>query len=297
MPNKRYDSKYLQQFTSENQITLSNDYTNTNIKSDTIIKGICKNIECQDPYEKRFSSLVSSGGYCKRCKLESTNLSKIGCKHSFQSQDVREKMRKTNLEKIGVAYPAQSPEILQKMFDKYKERYPNTLPDQPYELQFEVYKKALVNGNVYNDLKREYGPKPLYLDEFKKYKEFGGSVILYPMFHPVTKSLRGEESMLQAKARIYLDYVGISLNPLDQNEEIMSQVKPITICKKLTTYEKNEKSEKIRINNSYFNSNCDRLNTPDKTYKYVINDNGQISIVMKDDPSIVLEIIREGVTD
>ena len=53
----KFTKEYLETFCKEQNIVLTGEY-NCKIDRDTIITGICKNINCNEKYERIFRSLV-----------------------------------------------------------------------------------------------------------------------------------------------------------------------------------------------------------------------------------------------
>jgi hypothetical protein len=112
---KKYDFERLQNYCSENNITLLEDYTNIPLKGNVIIKGKCVYENCNNNFEKKFNYLINSNSFCIECtnnikikKSKKTNLEKYGCEHSSQNLCVKNKIILTNLKKYGCKYSTQS---------------------------------------------------------------------------------------------------------------------------------------------------------------------------------------------
>ena len=69
-----YDYKFLQNYTNENQITLLKDYSNEMIIGKTRIEGYCKEKECTKTFNKPFTQLFKTGGYCDECIKKISNI-------------------------------------------------------------------------------------------------------------------------------------------------------------------------------------------------------------------------------
>ena len=83
-----YDYKFLQNYTNENQIELLKDYSNETIIGKTRIEGYCKENECTKTFDKPFTQLFKTGGYCDECIKK---ISGIKMKTTL-SNKVREKL-------------------------------------------------------------------------------------------------------------------------------------------------------------------------------------------------------------
>jgi hypothetical protein len=64
----RYDDNCLTAYCNENNINLTNTYSN--VKRDTKIEGICITGECGKPFMKSFRQLVKVGGFCIDCSKQ-----------------------------------------------------------------------------------------------------------------------------------------------------------------------------------------------------------------------------------
>jgi hypothetical protein len=64
---QQYNYKYLQEFCTNNEITLSRDYSDDKITRETMIVGNCKTKSCDQQFCKKFKPLTVSGGFCKGC--------------------------------------------------------------------------------------------------------------------------------------------------------------------------------------------------------------------------------------
>ena len=117
----KYTKEYLETFCKEKNIVLTGEY-NCKIDRDTIITGICNNINCNEIYERKFRSLVDNQCYyCKKClniisnqKRQQTCNERYGVSFVTQVQEIQEKTMNTNMKKYNVKRPAQATEIKNK---------------------------------------------------------------------------------------------------------------------------------------------------------------------------------------
>jgi hypothetical protein len=63
----KYDIQRLQNYCSEHNLTLLDDYKDIFLTKNTPIKGKCIYKNCNNSFEKLFINLIGSGGYCKLC--------------------------------------------------------------------------------------------------------------------------------------------------------------------------------------------------------------------------------------
>jgi len=82
----KYDIQRLQNYCSEHNLTLLDDYTNIFLTKNTPIKGKCSTNGCNNNFDKKFSELLKTNGYCRDCTYENAN----------------DKRKKTCLDKYGV---------------------------------------------------------------------------------------------------------------------------------------------------------------------------------------------------
>ena len=149
---KSYKKADLDKYVEENEIELIGEYENVHVH--TTIKGNCKSGECEEIFDKRFTSIINGGGpHCIKCcnikkdiktketsmkrygvnnpgnskeakeKSKKTCLEKYGVEHTTQSKNMKEKSKATCLERYGVENAAQSVEIKKKSKETCKERY------------------------------------------------------------------------------------------------------------------------------------------------------------------------------
>jgi len=122
----RYDYEYLNNFCTENRLTMLKDYSNIYITRESLIDIKCIKENCKDVCSKKFRELVKHNNFgCKKCsviikidKTKNTCINKYGFNTTLKTIDVKNKIKKTMLEKYGVEYAMQSKNI--------KEQYKNT---------------------------------------------------------------------------------------------------------------------------------------------------------------------------
>jgi len=118
-----YNNKTLEKFTLEKQIILTEDYSNINVNSKTIIYGQCTYENCNEFYSKTYQQLYLYSIYCKKCtkinalsKYKQTCIEKYGCENAFQNKVSKQKIKETNLKKYGFECAKKSKQVQ----DKYK---------------------------------------------------------------------------------------------------------------------------------------------------------------------------------
>ena len=121
----KYDINVLNTFCDEHNLLLIDDYSNTFINRDSIIKGMCKSFNCENIFSKSFRELLKINGYCQYCskengklKIKNTNLKKYGADCCLKNLDVRDKIKQTTLAKYGVEHNSQLERIKQQKKDK-----------------------------------------------------------------------------------------------------------------------------------------------------------------------------------
>jgi len=127
----KYDVNILHEFCDENNILLTDDYSNKFVNRDTIIEGVCKNIGCENIFSKPFRQLLKINGYCENCskeigktKIVETNIKKYGVDNPMKCQDFKDKQKQTIIIKYGVEHQSQNSKIAQKMLrNSYKTKF------------------------------------------------------------------------------------------------------------------------------------------------------------------------------
>ena len=158
-----FDINLLNSFVVENCVELIGDYNK--LTRDSIIKGKCKNNDCNNEFNKAFRTLFDNKSfYCKKCmtkiivaNAQQTNLKKYGNICCLKCPVFLDKMKKTNIEKYGVEFSLQNKNIQKKRTNTFITKYGGH-PTQ--------------NINVKNKIKetnlKKYGVENvMFLDEFK----------------------------------------------------------------------------------------------------------------------------------
>jgi hypothetical protein len=124
----KYDVNILNVFCDENNILLTDDYSNKFVNRDTIIEGICKNSDCENIFSKPFRQLLKINGYCENCSKENgkikileTNIKKYGVDNAMKCQEFKDKQKQTIIINYGVEHQSQNSKIAEKMLkNSYK---------------------------------------------------------------------------------------------------------------------------------------------------------------------------------
>jgi len=146
----KYDVNALDNFCNENNLLLINDYSDRLINRNTIIDGICKNLDCENIFNKPFRQLLKINGYCEICskengkiKIINTNIKKYGVDNSMKLHDFKEKQKQTMINKYGVEHISQLENIKQQKRDKSIEKY-----GTEYVLQSPEIRKKIIQTNI-----------------------------------------------------------------------------------------------------------------------------------------------------
>jgi hypothetical protein len=146
----KYNLQYLMTFCNQNNIILTDEYSNKTINRDTTINGKCISQECEDSFNKSFRELVKLNGYCANCcknngklKIIKTNLQKYGTKCALQSEIVKNKTIETNIIKYGVEHNSQLNYIKEQKKEKSLKKYGTKCP-----LQSEIVKNKTIETNI-----------------------------------------------------------------------------------------------------------------------------------------------------
>ena len=153
-----YNNEYLQSYCKENNIFLTNSYSNIN--RDTRIIGKCLTENCQNNFNKVFRQLVKSEAYCNICskikhqnKIKEVVLDKYGVENVFQMKEIKDKIKNTNLEKYGVSNPNQNKEIRNKTKQTCLEKYGVENPLKSKDIKLKIEKTLIEKYGVSNPLK------------------------------------------------------------------------------------------------------------------------------------------------
>jgi hypothetical protein len=126
----KYDINILNKFCYDNNILLSDDYSNKYINRDTIIKGFCKNSDCKIIFSKPLRQLLKINGYCENCSKENgkikiieTNIKQFGVDNVMKCENLKNKQKQTMFKKYGVEHNSQLESIKQQKQNKSIEKY------------------------------------------------------------------------------------------------------------------------------------------------------------------------------
>ena len=126
----KYDINILTEFCNENNIILTDDYSDKFINRDTIIQGICLHFNCKNNFIKPFRQLLKINGYCENCSKENgkiknieTNLKQFGVKNAMMNTEIKEKQKNTMIQKYGVEHNSQLDKIKEQKKEKSLQKY------------------------------------------------------------------------------------------------------------------------------------------------------------------------------
>ena len=146
----KYDYTTLIDFCKEHNIVLCRDYSNTTLKRESFITGICKTENCNNTFTKGFRALLNPNGYCSDCaknvgkeKAKQTNLEKYGVEFTTQSKQVKDKIKNSCLEKYGVEHFSRCKEIKDKTKKTCLAKYGVEAPSQSKEIMDKMKQTCL----------------------------------------------------------------------------------------------------------------------------------------------------------
>ena len=146
----KYDYNTLIDFCKENNIILSDDYSNVTLSRETQIKGICKTENCDNLFTKGFRALLQPNGFCSSCavshaknKAKKTNMEKYGVEFTTQSEKVKDKIKQSCLEKYGVEHISHCKEIKDKTKKTCLAKYGVEVPSQSTEIMDKMKQNCL----------------------------------------------------------------------------------------------------------------------------------------------------------
>lgn len=153
----KYDVNILHNFCNENNILLTDDYSNKFVNRDTIIQGVCKNDECEQIFTKPLRQLLKINGYCEICSKENgkskiikTNIQKFGVDNAMKCQNIKNKQKLTMINKYGVEHNSQLENIKQQKRDKSIEKYGTEYVLQSPEIRNQIKQTNLQKYGVEN---------------------------------------------------------------------------------------------------------------------------------------------------
>ena len=86
---KKFDFDRLDKYCKENNVTLLEDYSNHFLTKNSIINGNCTYENCENNFEKKYSNLLATGGYCVTCiKLIANEKRKHFCLKKYGVENV-----------------------------------------------------------------------------------------------------------------------------------------------------------------------------------------------------------------
>jgi len=81
-----YNNETLYKYCDDNNINLSEDYSQIKINRDSYIKGLCSTENCNEIINKSFRQLVKTGAYCYNCAVENGKQKwKLNCKYNYST--------------------------------------------------------------------------------------------------------------------------------------------------------------------------------------------------------------------
>jgi hypothetical protein len=148
-------------------VILLNDYSSYKINRDTIIKGKCVTLNCDNFFNRVFRYLFRSSNFC--CDICTKNISKIKSKNTFISKygvenpmlldETKNKIKKTLLSKYGVTH--------QMLLSDTKDKIKNTLLSK-YNVDHQL-KSEQIKNNIKKTCLDKYGVE--YIFQSKEFKE------------------------------------------------------------------------------------------------------------------------------
>ena len=135
----KYDIHRLQNYCNEHNLILIDDYKDMFLTKNTPIKGKCNNYDCNNNFEKVFSELLKTNGYCRDCTYENakvkrkeTCLEKYGVECVMKYAQIKQsciKVAKYNYELLQI-FLQENPNI------KINKDYSNEKMNDHYKLEF-----------------------------------------------------------------------------------------------------------------------------------------------------------------
>lgn len=157
-----YNNEYLQSYCEQNNITLTNSYSNIN--RNTRIEGKCLTKNCEHIFNKVFRQLVKSGAYCNICskikhqnKIKEVVLDKYGVENVFQLKEIKDKIKEIILLKYGVLHHNQNEEIRSKTKQTCLEKYGVENVLQSNDVKLKIEKTCIEKYGVKYILQSETG--------------------------------------------------------------------------------------------------------------------------------------------
>jgi hypothetical protein len=146
----KYDITVLNNFCSENNILLTDDYQNVLVNRDTVIEGFCITQNCDNKFSRPLRELLKHNGCCANCskengknKIINTCVTKYGVDNPMKNEEFSNKQKQTMIIKYGVENPSQLDEIKEQKKQKSLEKY-----GVEYVLQSKIIRTAIENTNL-----------------------------------------------------------------------------------------------------------------------------------------------------
>lgn len=232
MVKRKFDKVLLDECLIRDGATLVGEYEELNRSS--IIKYKCK---CEINDEKRFTQILISGIYCKKCtmvnrqiKLKATYLEKYGVENPSQLKEFKDKKKATTLKNYGVENPSQSKEIHEK---KNRTTMIHYGVKNPFESNIVKEKSKKTNllkyGVEYNSQSKEvkdkiketslkkYGVECPLQDEGVKNKGKNTNLVKYGVEHRMQNNSEKEKQKKTNLIRYGVEYAS-------QSNEIMEKI-------------------------------------------------------------------------
>jgi hypothetical protein len=238
--SQKYTYDLLQNYCTNNNINLCNNYENEKLNCNFFIKGFCSNGDCLNVFNKKFYKLINTNGLCNSCIFKNakevrndTNIKNIGTSNYFQCELIKNKIKETNVKKYGFKHASQNENVKNKC---------KTTCLLKYGVSHHSHNKNVQNKITQTNLSR-YGVEhlmknPDYLENMlKKSHKFKNYIL------PSGKIIK------------YQGYENIALNELIINEK-NNESNIITGCKNVPTifYIDDNKRQRVHFVDIYIPS-------------------------------------------
>ena len=153
---QKLDFERLKEYCFKNSVKLLLDYSNKKIIGETVIKGKCCSIGCEDDFNKKFRELIykKGGPFCKECvkksqleKVKSTCLEKYGTESHFNSDVIKEKIKTALLNKYNCESVFKNQEIRDKIKTTVLKKYGTD----------SIMKSSVIKEKIKNTFLNRYG--------------------------------------------------------------------------------------------------------------------------------------------
>jgi hypothetical protein len=144
------DVTVLNNFCSENNILLTDDYQNISVNRDTVIEGMCITQNCDNKFSRTLRELLKHNGCCANCskengkiKIINTCVTKYGVDNPMKNEELYNKQKQTMIIKYGVEHNSQLDSIKEQKKQKSLEKY-----GVEYVLQSKIIRTAIETTNL-----------------------------------------------------------------------------------------------------------------------------------------------------